>query len=82
VVGDIPFYQHSVPDGTSNAATLPQINYELQIKKRKFDAVNYKLQTNGTSNAATCPLKDKMLVENSIETNNRPVRDGMYLFFR
>jgi hypothetical protein len=42
VAGDILFYQHSVPDGTGNAATLPQINYELKIgvAKRKFDAVN------------------------------------------
>jgi hypothetical protein len=31
VAGDILFYQHSVPDGTGNAATLPQINYKLRI---------------------------------------------------
>jgi hypothetical protein len=41
VAGDIPFYQHSVPDGTGDAATLPQINYKLRI--------------NGTSDAATLP---------------------------
>jgi hypothetical protein len=72
------------------------------ITKRKFDAVNYELRTNGTGNAATlpqinnklqitnykltgramqrpCPVRDRILVENSI-SHKQPSRQGRNVF--
>jgi hypothetical protein len=96
VAGAILVYQHSVPNGTSNAATMSQINYRLRNASSTQSITNYELAgramqrpchksitnyelTGRDGQCRPCPVRDRMLVENSI-SHKRPSRQGRNVF--